>query len=652
VNGEPRFVSSSSLALADNSSPQGCNRAWWYKYVQHAEDEQTEAQRKGIELHAEIERYLETGIASLSPLAQAGRHMMPDPVRYDLNGKPDLHVELDLVPVMPDGSSGLHLAPVRADGLPFVGWIDVLHERGINKGYGDITQTIDPPGTVEVIDWKRVKDAKYAKRDRELLELIQMVGYGKYVFATRPHAKRVRLSHGYFPQKGPRPFKTSVLADSATIDAKWEHANRVARSIREAAKETNPDRVPANTRACFRYGKDCPFRKDCTAGMHNSLADLLGETAADELLVQIRRPQPPPGVQMTLVQTTTEGALSGILGDPTPTGPSLTAEALAEQEMAARDPALFAVYQNILAYGKGMVCLGGEAAAAYARMKNIQAPEAGFAGSGDLGKWTITKRAQFDGLLGEIPKYFNLPVIAPVTAPAAPAAAAPPPAASGTATPVQVAAPPPAATPAVTGALPDLLPPDAPPQTKPVTTPPAEAPIVTVAIPTTPEQAQAMNAAAIAATTAQADAAPRARRGRPKKNQNQPTVGGTAAASTPVQAAETQASTGDDNAQTVVYVNAVPSCKSESLWPKVYELLHALGAKTGSPADDPRLADPESKMGYGRWKATLAAYMVEAGIPPGHWTLDNAYGDLAQAAVEAYRELALNGDIIMVWGTR
>lgn len=262
LKGELRFLSVSALEKGDVSKPTGCLRRWHYQYIGGLKEESNDAMTNGTKLHAEIAEYLQTGRKVLSSQVMAGLHMIPDP-------GDDLLVEHDIIPSMPDGTSGLKNAILKASNIPIVGAIDLIHARGINKGGSDIEATIDPPGTIEVIDWKTCRTLANIKQGPELLKSIQMVGYGKYVFDAEPEAQLVRLSHGYFPKQG-NPRKTTIRADRNQIEKSWEHANRVASSIRDAAKETNPDLVEANTQACRAYGKDCPAIKVCAAAKNSA----------------------------------------------------------------------------------------------------------------------------------------------------------------------------------------------------------------------------------------------------------------------------------------------------------------------------------------------------------------------------------------------
>lgn len=264
------------------STPVGCLRAWWYSYIGGIKEPPSPAMEHGTKMHAEVEQYLRTGVKQLSSQVLAGLHMIPDP-------GPDLYVEHSLVPVNDRGVEDLSLAPVRVAGIPLLGKIDLLHARGTNKGTSDIEEIYDPPNSVEVLDWKFVSRLDNAKLPFELVNTIQMAAYGKYVFAVAPQTERVRLSHVYFPKTG-TPRKSSALVTREQIENSWNGIEMLGGYIREAAKETNPDNVDANTKACRAYGRDCPARAVCKAGMQNSLASFIGTAAADRVIGSIASP--------------------------------------------------------------------------------------------------------------------------------------------------------------------------------------------------------------------------------------------------------------------------------------------------------------------------------------------------------------------------
>src|SRR5262245_55687907 len=167
VDGVPAHFSVSALEKADTRPGRGgCVRRWWYRYVggkdQEERDAHAEAKKRGEQLHAEVAHYLKTGENLLGSLALRGMHMIPEP-------GPDLLVEHafgdldgDLVSIARDAviegrllEAGAILREARAlsaAGVPLKGKVDVAHARGINKGGTDVGDTVDPPGTIELID--------------------------------------------------------------------------------------------------------------------------------------------------------------------------------------------------------------------------------------------------------------------------------------------------------------------------------------------------------------------------------------------------------------------------------------------------------------------------------------------------------------------
>lgn len=291
VGGVVKFLSVSALEKADASSPTGCLRAWWWRYVGGKKEPDDDGKRHGVEMHARTAHYLRTGDRTILTCdILRGQHMLPDPL--DPSRPPDLLIEHELVGV------DLTQAILRVDGIPMIGQIDVVHRRGVNKGGSDIENIYDVPGTIEVIDWKFPAKADRAKADRDLPKLIQMAGYATWSFMVAPDAPRVRLSHGVMPSTG-QPRKPTILVDRDDIAPTWEHANAVARSIRDAARETDERKVEANTKVCGALQgvrRACQFRTVCSAAGFSSLAHHIGMTQSEMLLdpASLIRPRPEP----------------------------------------------------------------------------------------------------------------------------------------------------------------------------------------------------------------------------------------------------------------------------------------------------------------------------------------------------------------------
>ncbi len=397
VDGVLRYSSPSTLTTSDPASDGGCLRKAWYQVILGIRSPTSKSQQTGTDMHAEIEEYLKTGEKKLGPLAMSGFYMIPQP-------GPDLLVEKAICET-------LDTATVRAAGVPIVGFIDLVHARGTNQGGTSIEDVLDPRNTVEVLDWKTTSDVRWIKSAAQIGAAIPMVAYGKWVITVAPSTEHVRLSHCYFVTRGSaRPRKVTLRVLPEQIEKNWEHVEGTARSLKHAVAESNPDRVPANLRACDKYG-GCPAREVCSAGMHGGLRRIVGATAAQSLgdstmgidfLDQLRGAGNPPAAPPPPVAATF--GLGGILDAPATPGVDSAAKAEARaaheaaelakiqaEEAAAKERQQFlALCDKIDQFGKvipglGFPHLGGDAAKVYAAAKGYQLNGGGYAGSGKLG---------------------------------------------------------------------------------------------------------------------------------------------------------------------------------------------------------------------------------------------------------------------------
>ena len=110
--GKVRYLSPSALQAFD-AARGGCARQGYYKYVLGVKSPPTKSQEIGIALHEEIETYLKTGRKVMGSLAMSGFHAIPAP-------GDDLEVEQDIA------GGTLEDAPLRLNGIPIVGFIDLI----------------------------------------------------------------------------------------------------------------------------------------------------------------------------------------------------------------------------------------------------------------------------------------------------------------------------------------------------------------------------------------------------------------------------------------------------------------------------------------------------------------------------------------------
>ena len=587
ADGEMRYLSPSTITTGDASSDGGCLRKVWFQIRLGIRSPTSKSQQVGIDLHAEIERYHLTGVKNLGPLAMSGFHAIPEP-------GPDLHVEKELCKT-------LETAPLRVAGVPLVGYIDLVHARGTNKGGTSIDDVQDPPNTVEVLDYKSTGDAKWVKSAQIMSRTPQMTSYGKWVLAVAPRTEHVRLSHLYFFTKTAAPArKVTLRVLPEQIDRQWEHVEGVGRLIVDAVRETNPDRVDANTRSCDKYG-GCPARSVCSAGMHSGLRAIVGASAAQGLgedmsidfLSQLRGGTPSPvaaslGIGALVAPTTQPSSGFGgiIQADAAPPVPDPSIAAMAElaaEEAAAKERQDFlALATRVEAHGLGFPHLAGDAAKIYGQARGYPLTNGGYAGTGAL----AAKKADGTSItISDVATMAQLVVELDALKKAAPAVAAP------------VA----------------LLPPDAPAAAVPP-------PPMTIAAP--PDE-------------------------KPKRGKKEKPVEVLSSA-LPVTAAP---STGAFNLVIDAVVDASPS--ATSLAPLVDQLCANLlkrFADQGWQIADIRCAPSESPLGFGRWRGALAAYAREQimEVPAGIYTLDSRGSEITEVVIEALRShVRLTGGVFI-----
>lgn len=282
VKGEVRWVSSTLITSGDHNSEGGCLRRLHFERVGGKERITTAAMTAGVGMHKEIETYLTTGQLMLGPIAMAGRWAIPEP-------GPGLIVEQ---PIILGGNGAITGVWLRAAGIPVAGHVDLYNHRGeYIDPEGELRK--DPPNTLETKDWKSTRDLKWAKSAAEVAATIQMNLYAMAGFKLWPNYERSRLTHVYFQREGrPQAVLATKLVERRQIEQKWEYAEGVVRRIVDAARETDSNKVEANTKACRSYNRDCPHLAYCDAGKaareFNSLDDVIGSRMAERVLSRMK----------------------------------------------------------------------------------------------------------------------------------------------------------------------------------------------------------------------------------------------------------------------------------------------------------------------------------------------------------------------------
>lgn len=229
-------LSASSINTFDSSTAFGCERKWWFKYVEGLKEKTTGNQALGTELHGLIEKYLQDG-RPVEPVGQA----------YEL-----FYSGLDIIEnVSKRKILGLEkaLSGYVLEGVPVTGYVDVITSDGI-------------------VDWKTTSSiAKYGKKAEDLRHDTQMV---IYAHACHPTLETVKLAHGQFQTTG-KPL--AVLAEIEVTRKELDsHRDNViiplVRKMKLVAQEAKASEVTPDRSKCFL----CSFKTNCPSESDNIMS--------------------------------------------------------------------------------------------------------------------------------------------------------------------------------------------------------------------------------------------------------------------------------------------------------------------------------------------------------------------------------------------
>lgn len=652
-NGVLNHISATVLEKGDARSG-GCMRALWYHKVARVPEVMANpvAIANGKALDAELTSYMRTGIKHLSALALSGLHIVPDP-------GPDLLLQHSI--------NGY----LTCAGVPFNGTLDCSHTRGVNKGGTDILEMYDPPGTVEIIDWKfksKAPSATYAGfvlEPGELIQSIQMSSYGMWARTAYPDATHVRLSHGVFFGVGAKPRKVTKLHVIDDVVSSWEYTEALARTFKDVVRETDADRVDANIHACGKYG-GCQHKQYCSAFKvayaDQTSAALFGETLAKEIGASMGLMSTIPGMQPQQVVVSQQPQVTIDLR-----------QQLADEEQRLRTQAtqtnagvtmdFAAAWKAIEASGRGYPALGGAAAVQRAALVGQQIPAgAHLQGAGDLASILMADPAHVIQLGQELsPQAPTTQQIMHVTRPPS---VLPPDAPQNN--PALAAQPMPGWTPqpapgqVVSFQGQQYMQQQVNPQTITSQYVP-QAPLITN-VPAQQVQSFVQNA-----TQPPVAEAPKKRRGRPPRVQppvagvatplqtQQLTVGGVIGAQGMQQIADTpMRAVLDEESELEVYVDCIPNGEFEPINAYVEHLLGVLCEKfiPAQGLKDVRCAPKDSALGYGGWKGAIRAIIIEQPPVADTYVVDTRGNEIMEVVADALLQVCNNTQSRYVRGVR
>ena len=270
-------LSVTAVETFDPNTPFGCNRKFHFQYVQGIKPPPDSSLELGSAVHTSIENYLRTGVNGLHPVALSGKHLID----------PYLEREIDIERWF-DGT-GQHGVPLLAEGIPFVGKIDLIARGG-------------PDGHHEILDWKTSSDiARYAKTVPQLRSSTQLMTYLEWFYRQLPgFSDPLRATLVYFQTRGNRAERVTTVVDREHVAKGWDRIECTVRNILDVARERDISKVEPDLTKCD-IARGCPFRSRCPKvdpfgilsaapiGENMSLLDKYVKAAAPA-----PAPQPPP----------------------------------------------------------------------------------------------------------------------------------------------------------------------------------------------------------------------------------------------------------------------------------------------------------------------------------------------------------------------
>jgi hypothetical protein len=238
-----------------------CQRYWHYGWIQRLPRPSTPAQKRGIDIHSELEYFLKYGTIRLSQYRDhviASKPYLPQPGDSLVVEK---YVAIDC-----------------GQGLPsWIGYIDLLYR--------------DETGLV-VHDHKTISDFRYAKKPEDLVNDTQMNAYAYAALQLEHASDTVTLAHMYVRTRDPlavRLVKTAVSANH--VRERWR--THLLPKVRDmcVAQHLAIDELPPpiSDKECLAYG-GCPYRNVCTYPRQRQrtfFSTLQGKTMGD-FLARIR----------------------------------------------------------------------------------------------------------------------------------------------------------------------------------------------------------------------------------------------------------------------------------------------------------------------------------------------------------------------------
>lgn len=229
TDGRLTRASASLLNSFDPSTPFGCERRGWFKYVAGKSEPQTGNQELGVALHKMNEQFL-------------------------LGKEPEPSIASEIFE-----KGRLYLKNLRAAGVAMSIEVPIATEiAGVPfDGFCDLS--LSTPILGQIIDWKTTSSIKkYGKTPEQLAKDAQMLIYAR---ALHPDVGEIELVHGQYQTKGVPEFKVArTRITKKEIDTQINSVIiPLVERIKGVVGEKDVTKLTRNPKACF----NCPHRAYC-----------------------------------------------------------------------------------------------------------------------------------------------------------------------------------------------------------------------------------------------------------------------------------------------------------------------------------------------------------------------------------------------------
>ena len=225
VLGGQLIRSSVSAMTAFSAELGGCPRRWWYRYVARLpKEEDSGAALYGKEAHKELEDYWNSD--------RSGRVSDRIGAVVQLLGSKQL------------GQAELGIRSLTLAGIPFKGSIDYA---------------LGP----------YIYDYKFQSKFRALPFGPQAIGYLEERRLTQPSIQVHSFNYIHVLSTAPysaRFGKETLTLTAPQIAAKWKEYEPLMEEMKLAASQ-DEEEVWCNTKACYAYGRQCPYFSACNKGV-------------------------------------------------------------------------------------------------------------------------------------------------------------------------------------------------------------------------------------------------------------------------------------------------------------------------------------------------------------------------------------------------